>query len=211
MIRILVADDHAVVRRGVIQILSTDQTLEAIDQASTGVETMQAVHRIEYDLVLLDIGLPDIGGIEVLKQIHSLKPNLPVLILSVYPEKQYALRSLRAGASGYLTKESAPDELLAAIRTVLGGKKYLSRTLIQQMDDQNLQPDAGREPHELLSDRELQVFEMIAKGRKLSEIGEELSISVKTVSTYRARVMEKLGLKTTGDVIRYAFERGLIE
>jgi len=165
MIRVLVADDHAVVRRGVIQILSVDLPLEGIDEASTGAETMQAVHRNDYDLVLLDIGLPDIGGIEVLKQIRSIKPGLPVLILSIYPEKQYAIRSLRAGASGYLSKESAPSELLIAIRTVLKGKKYLSRSLTQTLLGAR-GVSVAKEPHESLSDRELQVLYLIANGMK---------------------------------------------
>lgn len=210
MIRVLVADDHAVVRRGVIQILSVDLPLEGIDEASTGAETMQAVHRNDYDLVLLDIGLPDIGGIELLKQIRSIKPGLPVLILSIYPEKQYAIRSLRAGASGYLSKESAPSELLIAIRTVLKGKKYLSRSLTQTLLGAR-GVSVAKEPHESLSDRELQVLYLIANGMKLSEIANDLSISVKTVSTYRSRILDKLGFHTTGDIIRYAFEHRLVE
>jgi len=210
MIRILVADDHAVVRRGVIQILSTDPDLEVVGEASTGAETMQSVHRNNYDLVLLDIGLPDIGGIEVLKQIHSIQPDLPVLILSIYPEQQYALRSLRAGASGYLTKESAPGELLTAVRTVLQGKKYLNPALIHKNRDEP-HTDEEKEPHEALSDRELQVMNMIARGKRLGEIAHELSISVKTVSTYRSRVLEKLGIQTNGEMIRYALEHHLVE
>jgi DNA-binding NarL/FixJ family response regulator len=209
MIRVLVADDHAVVRRGVLQILGECPDVVAAGEASSGRETLQAVRKSDYDVLLLDIAMPEGGGLEVLKQLRSLKPGLRVLILSVYAEKQYALRALRAGAAGYLTKDSAPEELIAAVRLVARGGKYVTRSLAEQLADE-LRGEGVREPHETLSDREFQVMRLLAAGKTVGEIAADLSLSVKTVSTYRARILEKLGLKSTAEIMRYSLEHGLV-
>jgi two-component system invasion response regulator UvrY len=210
VIRVLVADDHAVVRRGLVQILDEVPALIVAGQAASGRQVLQAVQRGDYDVLVLDIAMPDGGGLEVLRQLESLKPDLPVLILSMYSEKQYALRALKAGAAGYLTKESAPDELIAAIQTVARGEKYVSRSLAEALAEA-LGRETEKEPHETLSDREYQVMCLLAAGKTVADIAMELSLSVKTVSTYRARLLDKLRLKSTAEIIRYALERGLVQ
>jgi two-component system invasion response regulator UvrY len=210
VIRVLVADDHAVVRRGLVQILDEVPALIVAGQAASGRQVLQAVQRGDYDVLVLDIAMPDGGGLEVLRQLESLKPDLPVLILSMYSEKQYALRALKAGAAGYLTKESAPDELIAAIQTVARGEKYVSRSLAETLAEA-LGRETEKEPHETLSDREYQVMCLLAAGKTVADIAMELSLSVKTVSTYRARLLDKLRLKSTAEIIRYALERGLVQ
>jgi DNA-binding NarL/FixJ family response regulator len=168
------------------------------------------VRKYDYDVLVLDIAMPDGGGLEVLRQLQSLKPDLLVLILSMYSEKQYAVRALKAGAAGYLTKESAPDELVAAIRQVAGGGKYVTQALAEKLAA-GLGGEPAQEPHETLSDREYQVMCLLAAGKTVSDIAVELSLSVKTVSTYRARVLDKLDLQNTAEIVRYALERGLVE
>jgi DNA-binding NarL/FixJ family response regulator len=210
MIRVLVADDHAVVRRGLLQILEEVPAMVVAGEASTGRQVLQAVQRGSYDVLVLDIAMPDGGGLEVLRQLKSLKPDLPVLILSMYGERQYALRALKAGAAGYLTKESAPDELVAAILKVARGGRYVTRSLAEELAGA-LGGALEREPHEALSDREYQVMCLLAAGNTITEIAAELSLSVKTISTYRARIREKLGLKNTSEIIRYALQRGLVQ
>lgn len=210
MIRVLVADDHAVVRRGLVQILAEAPDMIVAGEASTGREVLQAVWKHDYDVLVLDIAMPEGGGLEVLQQLQTLKPDLRVLILSMYPEKQYAVRALKAGAAGYLTKESVPDELIAAIRKVARGGKYVSQALAEQLASE-LRGEVEKEPHETLSDREYQVMTLLAVGKSIADIATELSLSVKTVSTYRARILDKLNLKSTAEIIRYALERGLVE
>jgi len=210
MIRVLVADDHAVVRRGVVQILAESPHIVVAGEASCGSEVLRAVRENDYDLVLLDIAMPGGSGLEVLKQLRSLKPDVQVLILSMYPEKQYAMRALRAGAAGYLTKDSAPDELVDAIDRISRGDKYITRSLAQELASE-LGGNADKELHEALSDREYQVMRLLAAGKSVSEIAAQLSLSVKTVSTYRTRILEKLGLKTTAEIMHYALARGLVE
>jgi two-component system invasion response regulator UvrY len=210
MIRVLVADDHAVVRRGLLQILEEVPATVVAGEAATGRQVLQAVQREDYDVLVLDIAMPDGGGLQVLRQLHSLKPDLPVLILSMYSEKQYALRALKASAAGYLTKESAPDELIAAILKVARGGRYVSRSLAEELAAA-WEGELEQEPHETLSDREYQVMCLLAAGNTVTNIATELSLSVKTISTYRARVMDKLGLKSTAEIIRYALERGLVK
>ena len=210
MIRVLVADDHAVVRRGLLQILEEVPDIVVAGEASTGRQVLQVVQRERYDVLVLDIAMPDGGGLEVLKQLRTLRPEVRVLILSIYPEKQYAVRALKAGAAGYLTKESAPDELIAAIRQVSGGGKYFTHSLAEKLAVE-LGGEAEKEPHEILSDREYQVMCLLAAGKTVTDIATELSLSAKTVSTYRARILEKLNLQSTAEIIRYAFERGLVE
>ena len=210
MIRVLVADDHAVVRRGVVQILAESPHIVVAGEASCGSEVLRAVRENDYDIVLLDIAMPGGSGLEVLKELQSLKPDVQVLILSMYPEKQYALRALKAGAAGYLTKDSAPDELIDAIDRISQGDKYITRSLAQEMASE-LGGKAGKERHEALSDREYQVMRLLAAGKSVSEIATQLSLSVKTVSTYRTRILEKLNLKTTAEIMHYALARGLVE
>jgi len=210
MIRVLVADDHAVVRRGLLQILEEVPAMIVAGEAATGRQVLQAVQREDYDVLVLDIAMPDGGGLEVLRQLKSLKPDLPVLILSMYSEKQYALRTLKTGAAGYLTKESAPDELIAAILRVARGGRYVTQSLAAELAVA-LAGELEQEPHETLSDREYQVMCLLAAGYTVTEIATELSLSVKTVSTYRIRMMDKLGLKRTAEIIRYALERGLVK
>jgi DNA-binding NarL/FixJ family response regulator len=204
---VLVADDHAVVRRGLLQILKEAPDMIVAGQASTGREVLRTLRQDDYDVLVLDISMPEGGGLEVLKQIQRLSPDLPVLILSVYPERQYATRALRAGAAGYLNKDSAPDELVAAIRQVARGDKYISSSLATKLIGQL--GDGERAPHEGLSDRELQVMRLLASGKRVTDIAQDLSLSVKTVSTYRGRILTKLSLESTADIIRYALDHGL--
>ncbi len=208
MIRVLVADDHAVVRRGVLQILEEAPDMVVAGEATTAREVLRAVREHDYDVLVLDIAMPDGGGLEVLKQLRTLKPGLRTLILSMYSEKQYARRALMCGAAGYLTKESAPAELLVAIRKVALGGSYLTQSLAEELVAE-VGGELGKEPHESLSDRECQVMQLLATGKSVTAIAAELSLSVKTVSTYRGRILEKLGLKNTAEIIRYAFEHGL--
>jgi two-component system invasion response regulator UvrY len=208
MIRVFVADDHAVVRRGVLQILAEAPDMVAAGEASTGREVLQAMREQDYDVLVLDIAMPDGGGLEVLKQLRTLKPDLRVLIISMYPERQYAVRALKAGAAGYLTKESAPDELIGAIRKVARGGKYVTQSLAETLVAA-LGSELGREPHETLSAREYQVMRLLAAGKTVTDIATELSLSAKTISTYRTRVLEKLDLRNTAEIMRYAFEHGL--
>ena len=210
MIKILVADDHAVVREGVKQILSETADMVVAAEASSAQEVLNKVWENNYDLVLLDISMPGRGGLDVLKQLKDEKPGLPVLILSIYPEEQYAVRALRAGAYGYLTKESAPDELIAAIRKISQGGKYVSASLAEKLAF-DMEIGAEKPPHEMLSDREYQVICMIAKGKTVKEIAGELSLSVKTISTYRSRILDKMRMKGNAELTRYAIKNSLIE
>lgn len=210
MIRVLVADDHAVVRRGVLQILDEAPDMFAAGEASTGRQVLREVHKHDYDVLVLDIAMPDGSGLEVLRQLQTLEPKLRVLILSMYPEKQYAVRALKAGAAGYLTKESAPDELVVAIRRVAQGGKYITQSLTEELVAE-LAGKAEKLLHETLSDREYQVMTLLATGKSVTDIATELSLSVKTISTYRARILDKLNLRNTAEIIRYAFEHGLVE
>ncbi|MCZ6632217.1 MAG: response regulator transcription factor, partial [bacterium] len=203
MIHALIADDHTIVREGLKQILSETTDITVADVASTGQEVIEKVRANTYDVVLLDISMPDKTGLEVLKQIKTEHPDLPVLILTMYPEAQYAIRALRAGASGYLIKESTPDELVKAVRTVSEGRRYVSASLAERLAF-DLTGDSDRLPHELLSDREYQVMCRIASGRTVSQIAEELSLSVKTISTYRSRLLEKMNLQNNAELTHYA-------
>lgn len=210
MIRVLVADDHAVVRRGVLQILDEAPDMVAAGEASTGRQVLREVHKRDYDVLVLDIAMPDGNGLEVLRQLQTLEPKLCVLILSMYPEKQYAVRALKAGAAGYLTKESAPDELVVAIRRVAQGGKYITQSLTEELVAE-LAGKAEKLLHEILSDREYQVMTLLSTGKSVTDIATELSLSVKTISTYRARILDKLNLRNTAEIIHYAFKHGLVE
>jgi two-component system invasion response regulator UvrY len=208
-IRLLIGDDHAVVRKGMKQILAETKDIVVADEAGNGREVLEKVRKNDFDMVLLDISMPGRDGLEILKELKGLKPKLPVLMLSMYPEEQYAVRSLRSGASGYLTKDSAPDELISAIRKVSLGGKYVSASLAEKLAHK-LGADVEKPLHEALSDREYQVMCMIASGKAVKEIGEELSLSVKTVSTYRSRILDKMRLKGNAELTRYAIDNKLV-
>jgi two-component system, NarL family, invasion response regulator UvrY len=205
MIRILIVDDHAIVGGGLKQFLGSVGGFEIGGEARTGAEALAMVMKEQWDLLLLDIGLPDINGIEVMKQIKRNYPKLPVLVFSMYTEDEYALTALEAGAVGYLPKDSAPDEILAAIRRASLGERYLSPTLAEKLIN-GIAVSVKKLPHEALSARESDVMCMLSQGLPLTEIGERLHLSPKTVSTYRARILDKLGLRHNADITRYALK-----
>lgn len=209
MLRILIADDHAVVRKGLRQILLEEfPTAEIIDVADAE-DMIKQVMLSDWDVVVSDLNMPGRSGLDALQQIRNSHPHLPVLILSVHPEEQYAIRVLKAGAAGYLSKDSASDELVKAIHRVLLGKKYISQTIAEKLAT-TFSGDPAKQPQEYLSDREFEVMKLLASGKTISEIAEMLSLSVTTVSTYRARVMTKMNMKTNADLTKYAIENKLI-
>lgn len=207
MIKILIADDHAIVRRGLRQILAETHDMVVAGEAYDGQDLLHKVMAEHWDVVILDISMPGRGGLDTLKQLKSEHPKLPVLMLTMHPEDQYAIRVLRAGASGYLTKESAPDHLVKAIRKVAGGGKYISPHLAEKLAFSLESID--RPLHEILSDREFQVMRLIASGKTVKEIGEELSLSVKTISTYRTRILEKMKMKNNAEITHYMIKKEL--
>jgi DNA-binding NarL/FixJ family response regulator len=209
MLKILIADDHSIVRAGLKQVLADTPDMTVADEAGSTEEAIRKALDGDFDVVVLDISMPGRGGVEVLKQIKSQKPKLPVLVLSMHPEEQYALRVLKAGAAGYLTKESVTEDLIDAIRKVSKGMKYVSSHMAQEIAFA-LDSDTERPIHETLSDREFQVLCMIASGKPAREIAEELSLSVKTVSTYRSRILEKMRMKSSAELTNYAIKNGLV-
>ncbi|GAB6271016.1 MAG: response regulator transcription factor [Smithellaceae bacterium] len=209
-IRILIADDHPIVRAGFKQVLSDTPDLVVADEAGNGQEVLQYLKKKKYDVVLLDISMPGKSGLEILKELKTDYPQLPVLILSIYPEEQYAIRALRAGASGYLTKASAPNELISAIRKISAGGRYISASLAEKLATY-LNADMTKSPHETLSDREHQVMRLIASGKTVSQIAESLNLSVKTISTYRAHVLEKMKMKNNAEITLYAVQNKLVQ
>jgi DNA-binding NarL/FixJ family response regulator len=210
MIKVLIADDHPVVRKGLREIVKEAFHVAIADEVSNGQEVLERVAKNDYDVVLLDISMPGRNGLDVLKELKGQKPKLPVLVLSIHPEEQYAVRVLKAGASGYLTKESAQDELISAIQKVSTGRKYISPSLAERLA-LDLEMGAEKPPHESLSDREYQVMCMIASGKTVKEIAEELFLSVKTVSTYRARLLDKMRMKSNAELTYYAIKHRLID
>ncbi len=209
-IRVFIADDHAIVREGLKQILAEQRDIIVAGEAENGLDAIKLFRKSRCNVMLLDISLPDRNGIEVLKQIKAERPELAVLMLSMHREDQYAIRALKAGAAGYLTKQSAPRELVTAIRQVAGGQKYVSATLAQALAAQ-VGSDHEAPVHDSLSDREFQTLTMIASGKTVSEIARELSLSVKTVSEYRARLLAKMNLKTSAELTSYAIRNQLVE
>lgn len=210
MLKILIADDHPIVRQGLKQILSEESDMGAFGEAQNSQQVLELVRKQDWDIVVLDITMPGRGGIDVLKELKHQRPKLPVLILSMHPENQYAVRALKAGAAGYVTKGSAQEELVKAIRKILRGGEYVSPTLAQKLAF-NLEAEAEKPLHETLSDREYQVMLMIASGKTVSQIAEELSLSVKTIGTYRARILEKMKMKTNAELTHYAIKNGLVD
>jgi two-component system, NarL family, invasion response regulator UvrY len=210
MYRILIADDHPIVRSGLKQILQEAKFVSGIEEASTGEEALDKAKTGKFDILLLDISMPGINGLEVLEELKKLKPNLRVLMLSIYPEEDYAVRALKAGASGYLTKKSAPDELLTAIRKLSRGDRYISPSLAEYLAS-HLADDNKMPLHEGLSNREFQVMRMIASGKSLKEIAGEINLSPKTVSTFRTRILQKMDFKSNADLIQYAMKNGLTD
>jgi len=210
MIRIVVADDHTIVREGLKGILSAAGDLEVVGEAQDGHEVVKRVREIDFDLLLLDMSMPGKSGIELIKQVKSEKPKLRILVLSMHEEHQYAVRAIRAGASGYLTKESASRQLVEAIRKVASGGAFISSAVAEQLA-LGAMPDAQGPLHAALSDREFQVFRMVAEGKSISDIAERLNLSVKTVSTHKANILHKMNMATTGDLIRYAIAHRLVE
>lgn len=211
MINVLVVDDHALIRKGMKQILDDTSDIRVTGEAETGMEAIRMVRDHKYDIVLLDITLPDKYGIDVLKQIKQQCPVLPVLILSMHPDEQYALRSIKAGASGYMNKQSAPSQLVVAIRKVASGKKYISSELAEQLANDITSNKPQDVTHKILSNREYQTLCLMAAGKSLSEMADIMSLSAKTVSVYRARMLEKMQLKNNAEAVRYAINNHLIE
>jgi DNA-binding NarL/FixJ family response regulator len=208
--RVLIADDHAVFRRGLKETLSEAFPRLTFGEAKTAQEAVDFVSRQDWEIVILDISMPGKSGLDILEDLRRLRPSLPVLLLSMHPEEQFAKRALKAGAAGYLTKESVPEELKTAVRRVLAGSRYVSTTLAERLAH-DLREGANTPIHERLSAREFQVLRMIAAGKSVKQIATEISLSVKTVSTYRSRILLKTGMKTTAELIRFALESHLVD
>lgn len=206
MIRVFVTDDHAIVRQGLKQIVSDTKDIVVVGEANTAQEMVQKLEDCNCDIVLLDIAMPGRSALDVVKELKNIRPKLPILILSIHPEEQYALRFIRAGAKGYLTKESAPDELIAAIRKIAGGGNYISSAFAERVTFRLIE-GVQMPLHELLSDREYEVMYMLASGKTVKQIADELSLSAKTISTYRSRVLEKMNMKNNAEIIRYAVDQ----
>ena len=210
MIRLVLADDHAILREGLMQLLRGQEDFEIVAEARDGHEVVKRVREIEFDVLVLDMSMPGRSGVELIRQVKAEKPRLRILVLTMHEEHQYAVRAIRAGASGYLTKEGAYAQLVSAIRKVAGGGAYISAEVAEQLA-LNAMPGAQAAPHETLSDREFQVFRLIAEGKSMSEIAERLKLSVKTVSTHKANLLQKMGIATTGEIIRYAIAHHLVD
>jgi len=210
--RVLIADDHAVTRAGYKQFLDADSAITEVGEAASGNETLDQLRRTEWDLLLMDIHMPDRSGLDILRHVVSGYPDVKVLIMSGLPEEQYARNVLRAGASGYLSKGSLPDEMLKAVHIVLSGRRYVSAALAESMaGDLKVNADPNKPLHTLLSTREFQIFCKLASGTAVGEIAHELSLSIKTVSTYRSRILEKMNFKSNADITSYALRNGIIQ
>lgn len=208
MIRVVIADDHTILREGLRQLLSSAQDISVSAEAANGHEVMDRVRSLDFDVLLLDMSMPGKSGIELIKQVKSEKPKLRVLVLSMHEEQQYAVRAIKAGASGYVTKDSAGTQLVSAIRKVAGGGAFITAEVAEQLA-LGAMPDAEGPPHTRLSDREYEVFQLLVAGVTVSDIAERLNLSSKTVSTHKARLMEKLGIDNQADLVRYAMRHGL--
>jgi two-component system, NarL family, invasion response regulator UvrY len=208
MIRILIADDHPLIRQGIHQIMAAETDIVIVAEAADGTSALALAQTVDHDLVLLDLSMPGTNGLEVLKQLKRQRPKVPVLILTIHEEHQFAVRALKSRASGYVMKHAAPEELVSAIRKVAAGGRYLSHSLAEDVADY-LDGRSERPPHELLSDREYQVFRLIASGKTTRQIAEQLGLSMKTVATYRARIFEKMQMKTPAEVAAYVVRHKL--
>jgi len=209
-VRVLIADDHPVVRQGLKSMLDADPEVDVVAEARDGDEAFEMAHHVEWDVAVLDYSMPGRGGVELLSDVKHDYPEKPILILSIYPEDPHGLRALKGGAAGYISKESAGDELTAAVKKVATGGRYISASLAEKLA-MRLTPDQERPPHERLSDREYRVMWMLATGKTLQQIAEEMRLSPSTVSTYRGRILKKLGLSTNVDLVHYAMKHRLIE
>jgi DNA-binding NarL/FixJ family response regulator len=210
MIRIVVADDHTIVREGLKQLLSAAGDLAVVAEAQNGREVLDRVRALDFDVLLLDMSMPGKSGIELIKQVHAEKPKLRILVLSMHEEEQYAVRAIKAGASGYLTKESASAQLVSAIRKVAGGAAFITDSVAQQLA-LGAMPQTQGPPHTSLSDREFQVFRELVSGKAVSDIAAQLNLSVKTVSTHKARIMQKMNMSNPAELIRYAIHHRLVD
>jgi two-component system, NarL family, invasion response regulator UvrY len=208
--RVLIADDHAVVRAGLKQFLLEDRNIREVGEAATGQQALDRLRDGRWELLILDINMPERSGLDILKHVRSGFPETRVLVMSGFPERQYAINVLRAGASGYLPKESGPEEFLKAVHSILQGRRYISATLAELLVE-DLDADKDRPIHAQLSEREFQIFCKLATGRAVSDIADELCLSVKTVSTYRSRVLEKMNFRTNADITSYAMRNGLMQ
>lgn len=210
MIRVVLADDHTIVREGLKQLLLADPEFAVVGEARDGLEVMERVRTLDFDVLLLDMSMPKKSGIELIKQIKSEKPKLRVLVLSMHEEQQYAIRAIKSGASGYLTKESAPAQLISALRKVAAGGAFISAAVAEQLA-LGAMPQADGPPHTALSDREYEVFQLLVSGKGVSDIAAQLNVSAKTVSTHKARLLEKMGMTNQAELIRYAIAHRLVE
>ena len=210
MIRVVIADDHQILRQGLSQLLQAAGDLDVVGEARDGFEVLERVRRVDFDVLLLDMSMPGKSGVELIKHVKAEKPKLRILVLSMHEEHQYAVRAIRAGASGYLTKESAASQLVAAIRKVAGGGAYITAEVAERLA-QDAMPQAERPAHAALSDREFEVFHMIVDGMSVNEIAARLNLSAKTISTHKARLMEKLGVDSTAELVHYAVRHKLLD
>ncbi len=210
MIRLVIADDHTIVREGLKQLLSAASDLVIAGEAQNGFEVLSRVRELDFDVLLLDMSMPGKSGIDLIRQIHAERPKLRILVLSMHEEEQYAVRAIKSGAAGYLTKESASAQLVAAIRRVAAGGAFITPAVAEQLALASM-PQADGPPHSTLSNREYQVFQMIVSGRSISDIADSLNLSVKTISTHKARVLQKMGLSGTAELVRYALEHRLAD
>jgi DNA-binding NarL/FixJ family response regulator len=210
MIRIVIADDHAIVREGLKRIVSDIRDMAVVGEAADGTQVMQRVRELEFDILVLDLSMPGRSGMELIRLVRAEKPKLRILVLSMHQELQYAIRAIKSGASGYLTKESAPDQLEQAIRKIAGGGAFITAEVAEQLA-LGAMPGSEAYPHETLSDREFEVFRLLAEGVSVTDIANRLKLSVKTVSTHKANLMQKMGLQNASELIRYAIKHGLAD
>lgn len=210
MIKIVIADDHDIVRAGLKQIIADEEDMEVAGEANSGEKLIELIKKNDYDVVLLDLKMSGMNGIEVMKHIKAIKPAIPVIVLSMHAEDQYAVRTIKAGASGYITKETAGDSLISAVKRVVAGGKYISPTLAETLAE-SVAGGGNELPHENLTDREFQVLCMIASGKTVSEIGSELFLSVKTISTYRQRILEKMNMKNNSELTHYVIKNNILD
>jgi two-component system, NarL family, invasion response regulator UvrY len=209
MVRILIADDHPIIRKGVKQILLESSVVDEVGEAPSSREALEAVRTGHWDALILDITMPDMTGLEVLKELKAQHARIPILMLSIHPEEQYGVRALKAGAAGYLTKESIPEKLVFALQKILNGKRYISPSLVEKLAGE-IEKNDERPPHETLSDREFQIACLIGSGKTVSEIAAELYLSVKTISTYRSRILDKMKMKHNAELIHYVLDQQLL-